>query len=1247
MKLAKAKQSGGLIRITLLFVLLLGLAALTKAERLPVKIYTTAEGLARDQVNRIRQDSRGFLWFCTNEGLSLFDGYRFINYGREQGLLARRINDFLQTRSGLYWIATSEGLYRFNPNPPQQTGSNKSDNSQKFTAYYPGDAPGQRDINVLYEDQAGTIWCGTSGGLYRFDERNGQWTFSFVDLIRPVENFDDNMLVQAILEDRQGALWINTKERLYRLRPDGVSEIYDAKQGLPSPNLTAAMLEDRNGQIWIGTSVGACQLVSNPDPDRSVIARLYGAKEGLVKHKVTSLLQATDGRLWVGAENGLSEIWIADNESAKIQDYGLENGLSDAAVNALTEDRDGNLWLGSETGGAMKLVVHGFTTYGKEDGLGNTRIGSIFENLAGELCVISGEFLSRASGRKFTSVIPALPKSNTYRGWGWYQTTFQDHAGEWWMPTGEGLVRYPKVSNPEQLAHTQPKAIYTTKDGLPTNQVFRLFEDSHGDIWMSTLGRGDAVLSRWQRSTETFETYSFPDNVPDSAPTAFCENRSGDLWIGFYKGGLLRYRGKRFSLYTQADGLPAGLIRGLYIDRVGRLWIASSDGGIARVDNAGEDTPRFVIYTTAEGLSSNQATCITEDQWGKIYIGTGRGVNQLDPLTGHIKQFTTADGLVNNFINVSFRSQDGALWFGTLQGLSRLIPQLEPLRPPPPAFISALRTAGETYPISDLGAAEIFVRELAADENQIQIDFVGFGLTIGESLRYQYKLEGSNSADWSSPLEQRSVNYANLAPGAYRFLVRAVSADGRFSESPASVTFKILPPIWRRWWFLALTVLLVSYVVFAFDHYRVARLKELNAALTESQKLTEQLTQQGTQLRKANRSLELEAAVTSIISEAATLTDAAPKILQAICQVSDWLAGELWEVDTQTRSMRCLAVWQPEHTTAVTVEVHNLNAPASTATEPAKHNGTKDESLKVAGDNGGKAFSSAPSGNAASPRNAFGFPILLGQEVLGILKLFSRAEQQQDKELFEMMSTIGSHIGQLIDRKRADEALKKSREERLAELQRVRKRIARDLHDDIGSSLTQITILSEVAHQHVTRNEKQGLEPLTRIINVSNELVDAMSDIVWAINPQKDHLSDLLQRMRRFASDIFTARNITFRFQTPGADKNIELGANLRREIFLVFKETVNNVVKHSECSRAEIEFQIDSDWLVLMIKDNGKGFDVASVGDANADRAMQGRGGNGINSMWKRAAEMGGEYKIVSGKGEGTTSTLRIPVNR
>ena len=162
------------------------------------------------------------------------------------------------------------------------------------------------------------------------------------------------------------------------------------------------------------------------------------------------------------------------------------------------------------------------------------------------------------------------------------------------------------------------------------------------------------------------------------------------------------------------------------------------------------------------------------------------------------------------------------------------------------------------------------------------------------------------------------------------------------------------------------------------------------------------------------------------------------------------------------------------------------------------------------------------------------------------------------------------------------------------------------------------------------------------IAGISREMVDAMSDIVWAINPKQDHLSDLSHRMRRFASDIISARDIRFRFQAPADGKDVRLSTDLRREVYLIFKETVNNMVKHSDCTIADLSFQIESHWLMLKVSDNGKGFDASATdnGDHN------GMGGHGLGSMRKRAEALGGTYEINSQKDQGTTVTLRVPVS-
>jgi signal transduction histidine kinase len=141
----------------------------------------------------------------------------------------------------------------------------------------------------------------------------------------------------------------------------------------------------------------------------------------------------------------------------------------------------------------------------------------------------------------------------------------------------------------------------------------------------------------------------------------------------------------------------------------------------------------------------------------------------------------------------------------------------------------------------------------------------------------------------------------------------------------------------------------------------------------------------------------------------------------------------------------------------------------------------------------------------------------------------------------------------------------------------VRTRIATDLHDDVGSGLSQIAILSEVARQQAVQPASSVAQPLVQIANVSRELVDSMSDIVWAINPKRDRLSDLSQRMRELASDLFPARNIDFRLCTPSAEQNIKLDPEIRRQLFLVFKESINNMVSHSGCTGANIQFVIEN----------------------------------------------------------------------
>jgi len=990
------------------------------ATRLPIRTYTTADGLARDHILCIAQDSHGFLWFCTAEGLSRFDGYRFTNYTTAQGLPDNEIEDFLETRAGVYWVATAGGLCRFEP-----AGAAPS----RFHCYAMTGAGGLPAPLVLYEDRAGAVWAGGAGGVFRLDPKDT--SFRQVEMPR-----SSDATVTAILIDRRAVLWIGLSNGLYRRDPDGSARTYTRADGLPADYIMA-LTEDRAGRAWVATRGGLARVDAAAQPGGAHGGlgglRVYGIKDGLPSLRVESLLEMSDGTVWVGTSLGIAEYTPGARDGGReFRSYTLAQGLSARSVGALAEDRDGNLWIGTFGSGAMKVAHSGFVTYAEADGL--PYAVSLMETRRGELCALSrgesGISIARFDGRRFEQIRPAWPKNLTYFGWGRGQIAVQDEAAEWWIATGQGLCRFPAAARLDQLAGARPKKIYTARDGLAGENIFRVFEDSRCDIWIGTIGLDSADgLARWRRKTGRIEAFSPVDGLPKRpVPTAFAEDRAGNVWIGLFHGGLARYRpGARFTTFTAAEGIP-GQVRTLYMDDSGVLWIGTTQG-LVRADDVTAERPRFTTFTTAHGLSSAYIGAMAEDRWGRIYAATGRGIDRFEPQSGgpgRIRRYTTADGVVPGELELALRDRQGALWFSSPLGLSQLVPSLERTRAPPPVLITGLSAGGLPRAISDLGESSVAGLKLA--QTPIRVDFVGLDYSPGEALRYQYMLENADR-DWSPPTDQRTVVYASLAAGTYRFLVRAVASDGTASPRPATIAFTIPPPVWRSWWFLSAGGLAGLLLLFALHRYRLA---------------------------------------------------------QAVA-VAD-----------------------------------------------------------------------------------------------------------------------------------------------------VRTRIATDLHDDIGASLSQIAILSEVAQRTALSPEPGTRLPLTEIAGISRALVDAMSDIVWAINPDHDRLSNLVYRMRRFAMDVLGGQGIAVRFRSTVVDHDLKIGVDVRRQVYLIFKEGVHNIARHSGADRVQVDLDRLEDRLMLQLRDNGAGFD--------PDAQHQGRG---LANMRQRAAALRGKVEFASAPGKGTLLRMTVPLER
>ena len=1042
--------------LTLLCLVLPAVAP--RAEQLPLKYYTSADGLAYDYVACVEQDSRGFLWVCTSFGLSRFDGARFVNYKDTEGLMSQ-VNDLLETRAHVYWVATNGGgVYRMDvPGgagvPPARADEGKRtgapDTGVVFVQHTVGDSLAAMRVNVLHEDRAGRLWAGTDAGLFRLEPGGGK--FERVPLGYD-EQAERVAQVWGFLEDEDGALWVANKFGLARLLPDGRSFRYSLRPEA-GRDVALALLRDRDGRVWVGHERGLFVFVPVPPgegvggapwrtpavggvpalPAAPGEARLFTRAEGLLHERIRGLALTADGHVWAGTTGGLSEF-----DGARFRSYSGREGFRGTHVNVLHPARDGSLWAGTIGAGILRLTAGGVTSFTEEDGRGSRRSLAAFDDEHGNLYDIDGDgHVNRfdPATSRFVSVRPNLPEVVYSAGWNASRHVLRARDGEWWVATARGLYRFPRVERFEQLAFATPRAHYTTRDGLAYDDTTRLFEDSRGDIWFSTFSPARIAVTRWERATETFHNYGDGSGLPAyNGANSFCEDGAGRVWVGFREGGLARHDGGgRFTLLRPEDGMTTEHVARIMAARDGSIWAATL-AGVARVEEPGAERPRVRMYTTADGLHSKQTFALAEDLRGLIYVAAGPSLDRLDPSTGRVEHFDRDDGLNGSIVGTAFRDRAGALWLSSDGGLMRFVPREGARAEPPAVYFSGLRVKGQAVPVWGLGVPELSALELSHDQDEIQVDFVGLGFDLDGGVLTQYRLEGAGG-EWSAPSPARTLTFARLAPGSYRLLVRAVTPDGLTSPDPARFAFRVLPPLWQRWWFIALAALGTGALAHAGYRYRL------------------------------RRALEVE---------------------------------------------------------------------------------------------------------------------------------------------------------------------------------RVRTRIATDLHDDIGASLSRVAMLSEVVKLQLGGAGGPAAGLLNEIADSARGLVDSMSDIVWSIDPRRDDLHHVVVRVRQFASDVLEARGIGWDFHVSPEVERLKLHPEQRRHLYLILKEAVNNVVRHAgEVRSVAISVEVAGGQLVGEVRDDGRGF----VPVAPGERQSNGLGGNGLPNMRARAESLGGRLEVESAPGAGTRLRLRLPL--
>ncbi|MBP6414265.1 MAG: SpoIIE family protein phosphatase [Bacteroidia bacterium] len=465
---------------------------------------------------------------------------------------------------------------------------------------------------------------------------------------------------------------------------------YKTLQGLKHNNIRC-LRKDKLGNLWIGTrGGGVCRY------DGKYFTN-FTEKEGLSNDMVLCILEDKKGNLWFGTNGG----GVSRFDGKTFTTFTEKQGLSNNYVWAIEEDRSGNLWFGTKEKGICRYDGKTFTNYTVAQGLSNNFITSIVEDTTGILWFGTyGGGVCNFDGKSFTN-FTTNDGLNDNLVW----SILEDKTGNLWFGTSNGVCRYDgnrvdallkgenKSTNiPIDLHTINGKIVktfiqYSVNEGLSHREVPTMVEDKAGNLWFGTYGGGickfdgnriDAILNGANiplsrqfdlqkvngKLVKTFVNYSENEGLSDDVIWSILEDKSGNLWIGTYNGGLNRYDGKTFTSFSEKDGLSNNFVTAIVEDKAKNLWFGSTRGLSCYNGKS------FTNYTDQEGLSKNFIYSLLEDKLGNLWIGTnGGGVCRFNGKT--FSYLTTKEGLPDNFVNTIFEDKYGNIWFGTNNGACR------------------------------------------------------------------------------------------------------------------------------------------------------------------------------------------------------------------------------------------------------------------------------------------------------------------------------------------------------------------------------------------------------------------------------------------------------------------------------------------------------------------------------------------------------------------------------------------------
>jgi len=785
------------------------------------------QGLSNSTIEAIFQDSRGFIWIGTRDGLNRYDGHEMLVYRNDpadsSSLSDSYIRSICEDRDHQLWVGTVNGLNRLEREKNIFVRyKHRKEDSHSLS---------NNGITSLLEDQAGRLWVGTyGGGLNLYDEKKQQFRHYSSETLK-----DQRIL--CLHEDRVGRIWAGTQSGLTLFLPEsgGFTPVTNPAVTNTSGNSIIAIREDRQGNLWLGTEDDGLYLF---DPQHRSFTR-YGHSDkepsSLGNNMIKCMLVDHQGQLWAGSINGGLNLFQASSGAFFHYTYepGDGSSLSQRTISALFEDRQGNLWVGTHRGG-INIYSPGtekFALYRREpapNSLGYNDVKTFCEDPGGNIWI----------GTDGGGLDLYLRGQHTFRHY--RNDPFNDHSlgsnavldvlldreGELWVSTwGGGLNLFDKTQGGFTRFLNNPADPHS----ISSNFVQKTFEDYTGNLWVATYYGGLNIFDRKQRKfTRLTEDPSGKTSLIGKNIVSLLEDKEGRIWIGTDDGGLNCYhQGTRHFTHYFNSGERMPDLRVLFCDSKGRLWVGQK--GLYFLDVARDS---FRLFTDKGGLSNEFIKGITEDEQGHLWIATSNGLTQLNPETCAYTKYNTGDGLqdLEFEANAVLKAKDGEMYFGGINGFNSFYPgAIRANSFVPPVYITGMQLSNRKLSPGKTGSPlqqDISLTKeitLSYRQSTFSLNFAALSFTAPENNQYAYKLDGLDK-DWNYVGKENKAVYTNLSPGNYVFRVKASNNDGVWNEEGASLRIIITPPFWRTGWFISLLAVIGLACLYMFYKFRT-RLK--------------------------------------------------------------------------------------------------------------------------------------------------------------------------------------------------------------------------------------------------------------------------------------------------------------------------------------------------------------------------------------------------------------------------------------